>query len=203
MVLVALPCTYTMCTQAFFAPFPLMVIPMRNFHHLHHLGEKSRRVNAMCSPIDDPKKGISPPPPFPRHPPGTLATPKNHHQGGQGGPLGSSRWTPKTCIRLGEIWVPWAGERAGEEPGVPPYVRQLLLLCPTTNTGQCPPSPHTPTKHTFRHPPNFHLLPICFASKANQLHRSGLTHQTKTISSHIFLKFPNFCSNIVLQCISS
>ena len=50
MVLVALPCTYTMCTQAFFAPFPLMVIPMRNFHHLHHLGEKTGEWMP-CAPL--------------------------------------------------------------------------------------------------------------------------------------------------------
>ena len=136
----------------------------------------------------DPKKGISPPPPFPRHPPGTLATPKNHHQGGQGGPLGSSTWTPKTCIGLGEICVPWAGERAGEEPGVPPYVRQLLLLCPTTNTGQCPPSSsHTDQTH-FQTSSQFSLAPNMFPqylpSKANQLHRSGLTQQSNRLLSH-------------------
>ena len=154
--------------------------------------KKNRRVNAMCSPIDDPKKGISPPPPFPRHPPGTLATPKNHHQRGQGGPLGSSRWTPKTCIRLGEIWVPWAGERAGEEPGVPPYVRQLLLLCPTTTTGQCPPScSHTDQTH-FQTSSQFSLAPnmFRFKSKPTAQVRSDPPNQNHLLSH--FLKISQF-----------
>ena len=143
----------------------------------------------------DPKKGISPPPPFPRCPPGTLTTPKNHHQGGQGGPLGSSKWTLKTSIGMGEICVPWVRERGGEEPGVPPYVRQLLL-CPTT-TGQCPPPSltHQPNPLGFQTSSQFSLapnvFPICLPQKENQLNRSGLTHQTNHLLSH-FLKISQF-----------
>ena len=118
----------------------------------------------------DPMKGISPPPPFLRHPPGTLTAPKNRYQGGQGSPLGFSAWTPMTSIRIGEFCIPWTGERGGEEPGVSPYVRQLLL-CPTT--GQCPPIPSSHTDQTyFRQPLNFHLFPQYLPSKPTARIRS-------------------------------
>ena len=101
-----------------------------------------------------------------RDPPGTHPTPENDPEGGQEGPLGSSTRTPETFIRMGAIRVGWVGERAGEAPGVPPYVRQLLSQ---PLTGQCPPPPsHTNQTHfALRHPPIFlatlvalHLTPV-------------------------------------------
>ena len=115
----------------------------------------------------DPMKGISPPPPFLRHPPGTLTAPKNRYQGGQGSPLGFSAWTPMTSIRIGEFCIPWTGERGGEEPGVSPYVRQLLF-CPTT--GQCPPHPlltHRPNLLWFQTASQFSLVPTISPFKTN------------------------------------
>ena len=120
-----------------------------------------------------------------RDPPGTHPTPENDPEGGQEGPLGSSTRTPETFIRMGAIRVGWVGERAGEAPGVPPYVRQLLLS--TTHRSVSPTS--------LTHQPN----PLCFETSSNIFH---------LLLSHIFSKFPSqsssTCStNIVSQIISS